>query len=145
MFFYTHGTLLSVPVTLSVMQIVGKPCFTHPVILRFAGYFRVTKSFTKIGGASTCMHSGWGNGRSEISYRGAACFMGPITSNGREATVTERAARSNPQRAVGEAHCELFVTQKVIDAHLKALSTPWWTESSYTCYTCFDLMYQKHL
>ena len=55
---------------------------------------------------------------------------GPITSNGREATVTERAARSNPQRAVGEAHCELCVTQKVIDAHLKALSTPWWTESS---------------
>ena len=43
----------------------------------------------------------------------------------------ERAARSNPQRAVGEAHCELCVTQKVIDAHLKALSTPWWTESSY--------------
>ena len=70
-----------------------------------------------------------GNGRSVInitisytnSYRG---------SNGREATVTERAARSNPQRAVGEAHCELYVTQKVIDAHLKALSTPWWTESS---------------
>ena len=57
-------------------------------------------------------------------------FHGPITSNGREATVTERAARSNPQRAVGEAHCELFVTQKVIDAQLKALSTPWWTESS---------------
>ena len=56
-----------------------------------------------------------------ISYRG---------SNGREATVTERAARSNPQRAVGEAHCELYVSQKVIDAHLKALSTPWWTESS---------------
>ena len=55
---------------------------------------------------------------------------GPITSNGREATVTERAARSNPQRAVGEAHCELYVSQKVIDAHLKALSTPWWTESS---------------
>ena len=59
-----------------------------------------------------------------ISYIGAACFMGPITSNGREATVTERAARSNPQRAVGEAHCELYVSQKVIDAHLKALSTP---------------------
>ena len=57
-------------------------------------------------------------------------FHGPITSNGREATVTERAARSNPQRAVGEAHCELYVSQKVIDAHLKALSTPWWTESS---------------
>ena len=56
-----------------------------------------------------------------ISYRG---------SNGCEATVTERAARSNPQRAVGEAHCELYVSQKVIDAHLKALSTPWWTESS---------------
>ena len=56
--------------------------------------------------------------------------MGPITSKGRESTVTERAARSNPQRAVGEAHCELCVTQKVIDAHLKALSTPWWTESS---------------
>ena len=79
---------------------------------------------------SADLHSGWGNGRSEISYRCAACFMGPITSNGREATVTERAARSNPQRAVGEAHCELCVTQKVIDAHLKALSTPWWTESS---------------
>ena len=51
-------------------------------------------------------------------------FHGPITSNGREATVTERAARSNPQRAVGEAHCELFVTQKVFDALLKALFTP---------------------
>ena len=37
------------------------------------------------------------------------------TSNGREATVTERAARSNP---------DPFSTQKVIDALLKALSTP---------------------
>ena len=81
-------------------------------------------------GTSMCDQLGWGNGRSvinitisyTISYRG---------SNGREATVTERAARSNPQRAVGEAHCELYVSQKVIDAHLKALSTPWWTESSY--------------
>ena len=42
----------------------------------------------------------------------------------------EREARSIPQRAVREAHCELCVTQKVIDALLKALSTPWWTESS---------------
>ena len=73
-----------------------------------------------------------GNGRSvinitisyTISYRG---------SNGREAAVTERAARSNPQRAVGEAHYELYVSQKVIDALLKALSTPWWTESSIKC------------
>ena len=87
-------------------------------------------SFTKIGGASMYDYFGWGNGRSEIPYRGAACFMGPITSNGCEAAVTERAARSNPQLAVGEAHCELCVTQKVIDGHLKALSTPWWTESS---------------
>ena len=50
-----------------------------------------------------------------ISYRG---------SNGREAAVRERAARFNLQRAVGEAHCELYVSRKVIDAHLKALSTP---------------------
>ena len=33
-------------------RIVGKLPYTHPVILRFAGYFRVTMSFTKIGGAS---------------------------------------------------------------------------------------------
>ena len=50
-----------------------------------------------------CMHFGWGNGRSEfkmtISYTGAACFMGPITSNGGEATVTERAARFNSDTA----------------------------------------------
>ena len=77
-----------------------------------------------------------GNGRSEINshhlVQGSTRAIWEVrsTSNGREATVTERAARSNPQRAVGEAHCELCVTQKVIDAHLKALSTPWWTASS---------------
>ena len=76
---------------------------------------RVTNSFTKMCGPSIAMHSGWGNGRSEISYRGAACFMGPITSN---------------QSAQRDLIQLLSPTEKVIDALLKALSTPWWTESS---------------
>ena len=49
-------------------------------------------------------------------------FLGPITSNGREATVTDRAARFNSDPASCDTEgdrCEP-----------KGLIHPWWTESS---------------
>ncbi len=64
-----------------------------------------------------CMHSGWGNGRSVIQMR---------------LDQLEQLEQLEQFQLIscGEAHCELCVTQKVIDALLKALSTPWWTASS---------------
>ena len=126
--------------------------FTHPLNLPFAGCLRVTINFRKKGGPSMCDQFGSAKKYFFDRLLKKNTFFRPkkieksswkkkvreaiwevrSTPSGREATVTERAARSNPQRAVGEAHCELYVSRKVIDAHLKALSTPWWTESSLT-------------
>ncbi len=77
--------------------------------------------------ATACDELGWGNGRS-VNQRQLDQLQQleqleqfQLISCGE---ATEREARSIPQRAVREAHCELCVTQKVIDALLKALSTP---------------------
>ena len=97
---HNYGILLSVQLTLSVTQIVGKHINEHPLILRFAGYFRVTMNFSKFDGPSMCEQFGsvgimiqnYGFNSSDRE----AIWEVRSTSNGREATVTERAARFKP-------------------------------------------------
>ena len=79
--------------------------FTHPLALPFAGCLRVTMNFPKIGDTPMCDQFGSAkkyffdkkNRKIELEKKvREAIWEVRSTPNGREATVTERAARFNP-------------------------------------------------